>query len=59
MMRKKTGLQSKGRAHRLTILRGGPWADEKIGLPAGGTMVFKVDEWRGRYNSLGRWEKVR
>lgn len=41
-------------------LDGGPWAGHKVLIPdEGGTMVFSVRGYRGRYDYLGKWHDVR
>lgn len=36
----------------------GPWAGEYVFIPVGGTMVFKLGPFHGRYDHNGEWRNV-
>lgn len=42
-----------------TEMIGGPWHDEIVFVPYGGTMVFRIGPWHGHYTSAGVWKDVR
>lgn len=43
---------------RKVLASGGPWAARVLLLGQGGTMVFSLGEWSGRYESTGVWHAV-
>lgn len=43
---------------RKVLAKGGPWAARLL-LIGGGTMLFRVGQWHGRYDEEGVWHHVR
>lgn len=37
---------------------GGPWDQQAVYFPKGGTMVFRIGPFHGYYTGLGEWKDV-
>lgn len=37
------------------LCRGGPWNNEVVLIPSGGTIVMRIGVYHGKYNSIGTW----
>lgn len=37
---------------------GGPWDGQKVLLPMNGTIVFRLEDWYGKYSLNGVWLNV-
>ncbi len=43
---------------RKVLANWGPWDGKTLLVGQGGTMVFKVGQWHGQYDSKGVWSNV-
>lgn len=55
---RKPALSRKGGPKQKRVVTGGPWHGKTVLVPTGGTMVFRLGTWEGRYSSNGEWESV-
>lgn len=57
-MKKPTLKRGRMNGHKVRASEG-PWAGEYVFIPVGGTMVFNLGPYRGRYDHNGEWRDVR
>ena len=54
----KTRLPKANPVRQKVEAKGGPWRGALLLLPVDGSMVFRVGNYRGHYDSQGYWQEI-